>query len=128
MVLRYFGSRLVSLRDVEDKRIQALLEYEPRGPSQNPNVRIILCQDTGGKPKLTLYDSANSLASPASESENKPQKTESSWNPFASRSRASEGKSNSSRNGVEMKSNTKPANLKDRSKSLNNNNINSQRK
>jgi len=89
MVLRYFGSRLVSLRDVEDKRIQALLEHEPRGPRQNPDVRIILCQETGGRPKLTLYDSAISLASPESEKLDKTQKTESSWNPFASRSRAS---------------------------------------
>jgi len=71
-----------------------------------------------------------SLTPPASESEklDKTQKTESSWNLFASKNKTSEGKSVSNKNGVEMKSSTKPANLKDRPKNMNYSNTNSQRK
>ncbi|CAG8472074.1 481_t:CDS:10 [Ambispora leptoticha] len=63
MLQKLFRTKSV-VKDVEDaKHTQALLKAEPwSSPAFNPSqIRVILCQDTGDKTKLTLFDSAYSL-------------------------------------------------------------------
>ncbi|CAG8526792.1 7028_t:CDS:10 [Ambispora gerdemannii] len=69
MLQKLFRTKSV-FRDVEDaKHTQTLLEAEPWSPPAfNPaQIRVILCQDTGDKTKLTLFDSAYSLVPGSSE-------------------------------------------------------------
>ncbi|CAB4377792.1 hypothetical protein RhiirA5_498721 [Rhizophagus irregularis] len=68
MLQKLFGSK--PTKDIDDQRhTRALLEpgsWSP--PALNSNqIRVILCQDTGDKAKLTLYDSAYSMASNSSD-------------------------------------------------------------
>ncbi|GES99646.1 folliculin-interacting protein 2 isoform X2 [Rhizophagus clarus] len=67
MLQKLFGTK--PTKDVDDLHTRALLEPDSWSPPAfNSNqIRVILCQDTGDKTKLTLYDSAYTVASNSSD-------------------------------------------------------------
>ncbi|KAG9304350.1 hypothetical protein G9A89_019912 [Geosiphon pyriformis] len=81
MLQKLFRTK-TTLKDVEDtKHTQALLEADSWSPPafNSGQIRIILCQDTGDKAKLTLFDSAYSLVPTTPEERDRINADLSSW-------------------------------------------------
>ncbi|CAI2172611.1 6237_t:CDS:10 [Funneliformis geosporum] len=80
MLQKFFRTKPTN-KDVEDSNTRALLEADSWSPPafSSNQIRVILCQDTGDKAKLTLYDSAVPVTSNSSEDRRPTSELSSSW-------------------------------------------------